>query len=98
MPLVSAIAVVLAGPTSAEGRASIAAGQHARWARAAGNPLVPIVIAINHTFLPLTAAGDVRRDWAAPDVATSKVTSGTTLRAPTDLATSLLEKGMARLA
>ena len=85
------------GPKSARAGPG-SAGQHTRWARATGNPLVPIVIAVNHMYLPLTAVGDVRRDWAAPDVATSKVTVGTTLRAPTDIATSLVQQGMARLA
>ena len=82
------------GPKSIEGRARIAAGQHARWARVAGNPLVQIVMAAE-TFLPLTPAGDVRRDWAAAGDDTSKVRLGAELRAPADLAASLVKQGQA---
>ena len=82
------------GPKTAEGRARIAAAQRARWARVASNPLVSIVIAADHIYLPLTAAGDVRRDWAMT-ATTSKVPRGTVLKAPADLAASLADRGQA---
>src|SRR5262245_9494744 len=78
------------GPKTAEGRERIAAAQRARWARIADNPLMGIVIAAD-VFLPLTAAGDVRREWSVAQT-TSRVMRGTVLRAPADLAASLIER------
>jgi hypothetical protein len=84
------------GPTSAEGRARIAAAARARHARARGNPLVSIIVTAD-AFLPLNAAGDVPHDWQAAEE-TSQVTRETALMAPADLAASLVDKGKARLA
>jgi hypothetical protein len=83
------------GPTSAEGRARIAAAARARHARARGNPLVSIIVTAD-AFLPLNAAGDVPHDWQAAGE-TSQVTRDTALMAPADLAASLVDKGKARL-
>jgi hypothetical protein len=83
------------GPTSAEGRARIAAAARARHARARGNPLVSIIVTAD-AFLPLNAAGDVPHDRQAAGE-TSQVTRDTALMAPADLAASLIDKGKARL-
>jgi hypothetical protein len=40
---------------------------------------VRIVIAVDHTFLPLNAGGDVRHDWQSPEAATSRVQHDTAL-------------------
>jgi hypothetical protein len=54
------------GPTSAEGRARIAAAARARHARARGNPLVSIIVTAD-AFLPLNAAGrTIGRQRAKP--------------------------------
>ena len=84
------------GPTSVEGRVRIAAAARARHARARGNPLVPITVTADHTFLPLNAAGDVRHDWQSAGASTSKIPHGRALMAPADLAASLVDKGQAR--
>ena len=60
------------GPTSAEGRAKIAAAARARHARARGNPLVPIIVTADHTFLPLNAAGG----WISCGGPNSRSTAG----------------------
>ena len=84
------------GPTSAAGRAKIAAAARARHARARGNPLAPIIVTAD-AFLPLNAAGDVPHDWQAASE-TSQVARDTALMAPADLAASLVDMGQARMA
>jgi hypothetical protein len=51
-----------------------------------------VVIIVDHVYLPFDEAGKtVRLDWAVTSVSTSRVSRGTRLRVPTDLAL-LLDK------
>jgi hypothetical protein len=51
-----------------------------------------VVITVDHVYLPFDEAGKtVRLDWAVTSVSTSRVSRGTRLRVPTDLAL-LLDK------
>ena len=55
------------------------------------DPGAEIEIIVDHTYLPLDKDGNGRADWSVTSDATSRVSRGTRLRVPTDLALHLVE-------
>lgn len=51
-----------------------------------------IVITVDHIYLPFDENRNVRTDWAVTSVSTTRVSRGTQLQVPTDLALYLLER------
>lgn len=59
--------------------------------------MAEIVVTVDHVYLPLDEAGDVGADWAVTSVSTTRVSRGTRLKVPTDLALLLLERKQAEI-
>jgi hypothetical protein len=55
------------------------------------DPGAEVEIIVDHTYLPLDKDGNGRADWSVTSDATSRVSRGTRLRVPTDLALHLVE-------
>jgi|ERR1700722_4327055 hypothetical protein len=55
------------------------------------DPGAEVEITVDHTYLPLDKDGNGRTDWAVTSDSTSRVSRGTRLRVPTDLALHLAE-------
>ena len=57
-----------------------------------------VVILVDHVYLPFDEAGKtVRLDWAVTSVETTRVSRGTRLRVPTDLALLLYKQKQAEI-
>jgi hypothetical protein len=56
-----------------------------------------IVITVDHVYLPLDDKGNVRIDWAATSVSTTKVLKRTRLKVPDDLALFLSKRDQAEI-
>ena len=57
-----------------------------------------VVIIVDHVYLPFDEAGkNVRTDWAVTSVSTTRVSRGTRLQVPTDLALLLHKQGQAEI-
>jgi hypothetical protein len=57
-----------------------------------------VLITVDHVYLPFDEAGkNVRTDWAVTSVSTTRVSRGTRLKVPTDLALLLHKQGQAEI-
>ena len=57
-----------------------------------------VVITVDHVYLPFDEAGkNVRTDWAVTSVSTTRVSRGTHLQVPTDLALYLDKRKQAEI-
>jgi hypothetical protein len=57
-----------------------------------------VVIIVDHVYLPFDEEGkNVRTDWAVTSVSTTRVSRGTRLRVPTDLALYLDKRKQAEI-
>jgi hypothetical protein len=57
-----------------------------------------VLITVDHVYLPFDEAGkNVRTDWAVTSVSTTRVSRGTRLQVPTDLALLLHKQGQAEI-
>jgi hypothetical protein len=57
-----------------------------------------VLITVDHVYLPFDEAGKtVRTDWAVTSVSTTRVSRGTRLRVPTDLALYLHGRDQAEI-
>ena len=68
-----------------------ATAEAAAAAAAEPDPGAEVVITVDHVYLPLDAAGNARADWAVTSDSTTRVSQGTRVKVPTDLAL-LLDK------
>ncbi len=60
--------------------------------------MAEVVITVDHVYLPFDEAGkNVRTDWAVTSVSTTRVSRGTRLQVPTDLALLLHEQKQAEI-
>ena len=56
-----------------------------------------VEITVDHVYLPLDADGNARADWAVTSDSTSRVSRGTRLKVPTDLALHLADRKQAAI-
>jgi hypothetical protein len=64
----------------------------------ADTSMAEILITVDHVYLPLDETGkNVRADWAVTSVSTTRVSRGTRLQVPTDLALYLDKRKQAEI-
>jgi hypothetical protein len=66
-------------------------------AAAVAEPDAEVEITVDHVYLPLDEDGNGRADWAVTSDSTSRVSRGTRLKVPTDLALHLAERKQAAI-
>jgi hypothetical protein len=61
------------------------------------DPGAEVEITVDHVYLPLDEDGNGRADWAVTSDSTSRVSQGTCLKVPTDLALHLDKRKQAKI-
>ncbi len=63
----------------------------------AAEPDAEVEITVDHVYLPLDEVGNGRADWAVTSDSTSRVSRGTRVKVPTDLALHLADRKQAAI-
>ena len=63
----------------------------------AAREMAMVVVTVDHVYLPLDEDGNGRADWAVTSDSTSRVSQGTCLKVPTDLALHLADRKQAAI-
>jgi hypothetical protein len=86
-------------PTESQGipPAAETAAEPAAAAGPVPDPGAEVEITVDHVYLPLDKDGNGRADWAVTSDSTSRVSRGTRVKVPTDLALHLADRKQAAI-